>query len=129
MNGEVNIPLLRKAVEWAEAEAAKPFETREWDQTFWALPASPNDPNVCGNPFQSQAVLDRLRGEVDCGTKFCVAGWIVHAAGEAVLYYDAATRAAELLGVTIDAADALFVADNSIEDVRRIAEELAGERL
>jgi hypothetical protein len=32
MESKPNIPLLRKAVEWAEAEAAKAPEVREWLQ-------------------------------------------------------------------------------------------------
>ncbi len=32
---EVNVPLLRKVVEWAEAEAKKPGLESQWDQSMW----------------------------------------------------------------------------------------------
>jgi hypothetical protein len=107
MNTEVNIPLLRKAVEWAEAEAAKPQRTSAWYQ-----------PGVIENAED----IGR-----DCGTCYCLAGFI------------AATVTGEEwpddpIGVALDALGGasiggLFSATNSIQDVRRIAEDLAGERL
>ena len=43
MSNEVNIPLLRKAVEWAEAEATKPEIDREWDQSNWVNAPEPSE--------------------------------------------------------------------------------------
>lgn len=118
-----NIPLLRKAVEWAAAEAQKPPEQREWNQGTWAEPTA-------------------------CGTAYCVAGYVAITAmpgarevastyGDYDLYvgdkrwrWDEAAQG--LLGITGDEADDLFAAGNTITDVRRVAEEIAaraGERL
>jgi nucleotide-binding universal stress UspA family protein len=105
-----NIPLLRKAVEWAEAEAAKTDGTSLWDQTIWA-------------------------GDTGCGTAYCVAGWTVYeAAGRQDVRVgpQVESEAQALVGLTDDESSDLFHPDNSIEDIRRIAEQIAaraGERL
>lgn len=105
----VNVPLLRKAVEWAEAEAAKPYsEFCQWDQAEWVQ-------------------------QTYCGTRFCIAGYVAQLqdarfAGSSVVDGRTAQKvAAEALGC--GHASALFAVTNTIEDVRRIAEDLAGERL
>lgn len=116
---QVNIPLLRKAVEWAEAEAAKPEWAREWDQGAWWVDAR----------------FDTAR---DCKTAFCIAGWTCFADGAdrdprftSILAdgTQVSTYAAHALGLTEVQAAALFDGGNQIADVRRIAEDIAGERL
>jgi hypothetical protein len=122
-----NIPLLRKAVEWAEAEAAKTDGTCLWDQGSWAE-------------------------QTDCGTTYCIAGYTVLIAlpqaemreredenepGLLDLYVDGerawwSETAASVLGITREECLDLFEADNSIADVRLFAEQIAaraGERL
>jgi hypothetical protein len=104
---EVNIPLLRKAVEWAEAEAAKP-EGGLWDQSWYIT-----DDNACG-------------------TSYCIAGWVnVQNGAEGYDQITDTSAAAESLGIPVWRGEDghLFDGGNSIEDVRRIAEEIAGERL
>lgn len=110
---DVNIPLLRKAVEWAEAEAAKPISEGAW--------------------YQKNFIEART-----CGTTYCIAGWTLHAHGwtneEIMGDDDVAETAAVLLGIPMwdgeaDAGSHLFADNNTITDVRRIAEDLAGERL
>lgn len=125
---EVNVPLLRKAVEWAEAEAAKPPELCEWNQDLWRT--TPEQRAEFGLPVSPA-----------CGTAYCIAGYVAHISG---FKWDDETDevegdnrpvfevAAELLGIRPDGGlnpSHLFYANNSIEDVRRIAEEIAGERL
>ena len=78
---EVNIPLLRKAVEWAEAEA------------------------------------------------LCIAGKVAFDLTGNMSYFDAEPIAREALGLDNGQAIRLFNQWNDIEDVRRIAEDIAGERL
>jgi hypothetical protein len=109
-----NIPLLRKAVEWAEAEAAKPDEQCAWWQGTYEI---------------SAVSLGR-----ECGTCYCIAGYVWRIAGDGKLFdYD--EDAARLLGIDVAQHNyrrGLFAADNTIEDVRRIAEGIAakaGERL
>lgn len=118
---EFNLPLLRKAVEWAESEATKPRDESHWNQRLFATQRA-------------------------CGTAYCIAGYVVaeHAEGEhnvATHHIDndgSAKIAQDLLG--IDREDAwgrlggvgLFSACNSIEDVRYVAERIArkhGEEL
>lgn len=117
---EVNIPLLRKAVEWAEAEAAKPKSQSLWHQGAWSETAG-------------------------CGTAYCIAGYVAQVVdaryeqSQNVEGVHVSNFAAEALGIggqvdscgqenctcTVD----LFSASNTIADVRRIAEDIAGERL
>lgn len=119
---EFNLPLLRKAVEWAESEARKPIEQSEWCQEFFA-------------------VLGRRIGR-DCGTAYCIAGYVAEQAG--LPSFDSSVTAMNLLGIELEDAwgnfdwdertghHGLFAASNSIEDVREIAEQIArkyGEEL
>lgn len=108
-----NIPALRKAVEWVEQQAALPKEEREWEQIHWISRRS------------------------YCGTAYCVAGYVaIKLVGAKV---DDAARdrrtnchvsdiAAEYLGIR-GVEDSLFCATNDAADIRRAAENLAGEPL
>lgn len=136
----VNIPLLRKAVEWAEAEAAKPWATRQWYQPLWAAEASLVSPSL--DDLES-GISARATKAADCGTCYCIAGFVTSLAaaderaglgyvaqygddGEMLVPKEYATQA---LGLNRQQAVRLFDANNDIEDVRRIAESIAGERL
>lgn len=116
-NGPVNVPLLRKVVEWAEAEAEN---ARRGSLSQW---------------YQGDYIM-----ETGCGTAYCIAGWTLHEAG----YTDeeikqmstngkAPAKAAELLGIEFNRGygdgHRLFFGSNSIEKVRILAEEAAGEKL
>ena len=111
----LDVALLRKSVDWATAEAAKPIEQSEWCQESWKA---------------NGATLGR-----DCGTTYCIAGHIVASAlgPDKVRVHGIMTgiHAAELLGVAMsdvlwdDGSHGLFGTENTIEDVRREAEELA----
>lgn len=122
-----NIPLLRKAVEWAEAEALKDPTESEWIQDFWRT--TPQD-------------YTETYGETRCGTAYCIAGYMCQISGLSWVTSDdvlvdgeptfAGTVAARLLGLPWERARDLFQGYNTIEDVRRIANEIAaeaGERL
>lgn len=116
-NTQVNIPLLRKAVEWAEAEAAKPPELCEWYQAAYCLP---------------QDIIRAVGRSPECGTCYCVAGYVATLVSPG--WYQADELAApgiamEALGLDPVGRLRLFAMGNTIEDVRRIAEEIAGERL
>ena len=121
---DVNIPLLRKCVEWAEAEAMK-LDQREsqWEQGAWVRMAEDIGRN--------------------CGTCYCIAGYVT-LMGEGIErdevgifgFRDVSGKtifpckyAQESLGLSDRQTGQLFRAANTIEDVRRIAEEIAGERL
>ena len=71
---KVNIPLLRKAVEWVEQQEKLPEWAREWDQEHWVSE-------------KQWAQLDHLAAvecgdesaekyAPHCGTAYCVAGYI-----------------------------------------------------
>ena len=115
----VNIPLLRKAVEWAEAEAAKPTGGL-WIQQLWYT-----RPGAGGY----EAELRERNGLTPkCGTSYCIAGYVCDVEGiDALGYWP--QRAAEALGLSESACAPLFNANNTITDVRLVAERLAGERL
>lgn len=135
---EVNIPLLRKVVEWVESQEALAYsEDRRWYQGAWFRK----------DEAKARAVQDL--NDPMCGTTMCVAGKIVHDAGWKPVYYevhgedfayaDEAKKgdialpiheiAAAELGLTEDEAHELFDGSNDAEHVRLIAEHLAGERL
>ena len=108
MDTMVNIPLLRKAVEWVEEQNALPINVRVWNQRTWVYNS-------------------------DCGTTYCVAGKITHDlypewSAESVSSC-AMSVAQEALKLTDDEARSLFQSDNSAVVVREIAEKIAGERL
>lgn len=129
----VNIPLLRKAVEWAEAEAAKGFERSEWYQADWVVtPEMRAEFARVQRAHGATQVLGVASKAPECGTCYCIAGYVTHEI-EAVpvgsnhpSWIDIARPA---LGLNEHQADQLFAANNTIEDVRRIAESIAGERL
>jgi hypothetical protein len=116
---EFNLPLLRKAVEWAESEARKPEAESEW--------------------FQGWFVSRGEHVSRSCETAYCIAGYAVYISDfnvEQVGSPDESAR--ELLGIDWDDAwnrglgFGLFAASNTIEDVRRIAGNIAkkyGEEL
>lgn len=106
----VNIPLLRKAVEWVETEAMKPVEESAWYQ-----------PGIVTSG-------DRIRRS--CGTAYCVAGYMAMVETGQDRPDDAIDVAVKALGLpSIDDIQGLFWADNSAADIRWIAERLAGEPL
>lgn len=131
---EEMIPTLRKAVEWAEQEARLAEEgirPSQWDQG-----------TVFANPEEHAFRLEvkGLQFETPCGSAYCIAGHIVAEHYGVVNPYDAPPvkasptlnvmpHAADLLGLTDQQQWDLFDGGNSIEDVRSIAERIAGERL
>lgn len=108
---QINIPLLRKAVEWAEAEAAKPEVESAW--------------------FQPGIITPGEEIGRTCGTAYCIAGYIAHLVDPASVIADPIRVAFNALGIPMEfeTDHGLFIGENSIEDIRRAAEELAGERL
>jgi hypothetical protein len=113
----IDVPLLRKMVEWVEEQAQLPESVRVWDQGAWG-----------------------------CGTAMCVAGKVCYDAGWTFGQYDgqivkdgkssyAWNEAPRLLGLTPAQAQSLFI--GTIADtpaltaaaVRRVSENIAGERL
>lgn len=120
----VNIPLLRKAVEWAEAEAAKPWELSEWYQGDWV--SSPTTIAADSEDAEYFGIQVGTTKAAECGTCYCIAGYVCEVQGLDTKHsWD--MHAADALGISPNTP--LFNAHNTIEDVRRIAEDIAGERL
>lgn len=131
----LNIPLLRKGVEWVEEQEALPVMTRQWMQDMWVT--SEEDRVAC------------LTGETGCGTAYCLAGWVamqkypelaeIDFAWVNGKYLRSSDVAAEELGLPgygvapeqyeTSCLHKLFSPHNTAADIRRIAEELAGEKL
>lgn len=111
---DLDVPLLRKAVDWAAAEAEKPWAQRLWDQRSWEMPSA-------------------------CGTVYCVAGYVVNLQGtdtHQFTGYEYAVTALDALGIRVTPDSGwsfpLFHGANTLEDVQRIASEmceLVGDRL
>jgi hypothetical protein len=134
---EVDVPLLRKAVVWAEGEARLPEIDREWMQARYL--AKP--PEVA-----AVLLLDAVRdGPVEfaeleqliphCGTTCCIAGYVAQLIDSRYAVVDTVNDvfipefAQRALGITEEESEMLFDGSNSIADVRRIAEMIAGEPL
>jgi len=123
----VNIPLLRKAVEWAEAEAAKPPELCEWVQGTWVAPADESQDRLgWGKGYGYTSAYGKAES---CGTCFCIAGYTTAMTVGLIAVWAIEDEARARLGLTERQAERLFDADNDIAAVRRIAEDIAGERL
>lgn len=105
---ELNIPLLRKQLEWADSENAKAKrgEQSEWDQTAW------------------------------CGTSCCIAGHTAldlgwqHIDTTAAVKGDVVSGVRDIakagLGLTSCEADLLFAGDNDIDTLWSVAREITG---
>lgn len=123
-----NVPLLRKAVEWVEAQDAleRLGEDSEWYQGSWIT-------------------TDWSNGQA-CGTAYCVAGHVGaflderfrdadwaelkgEADGDHVDYVHVSNFAQHALGLNDAQASDLFSATNSAARVRAVAERIAGEAL
>lgn len=138
---EVNIPLLRKVVEWVEEQEAL-TEGRVWYQEAWLADASDEELSSLNDAY------------VSCGTVYCVAGKIALDAGWRIMHtadgrindwtvekdgmqMEVRSVAARELGLEADVlvydpstdVERLFEASNSAARVRAVAEDIAGEPL
>ena len=124
----VNVPLLRKAVEWVEEQDKLPLVQSQWNQGNWVT--SPEN-WAADIAWETGTTVDPAA----CGTAYCVAGYIGQMLNpeykETSIVDDVHVSdfAAEALGLEYYEADELFSGSNEAEDVRRIAERIAGERL
>jgi hypothetical protein len=138
MNDRVNIPLLRKVVEWAEVENEL-TQGRTWYQGIWFGNEDYIAYHISTNEISGLDITEVF----DCGTVMCLAGKIAFDAGwepnfdgannAGSVVRDGHVRdveevACELLGIDMYATD-LFDGDNTVEQIRYIAEDLAGEPL
>lgn len=128
---EPNVPELDALLAWAEVEHAKSLQglPSEWDQGHWAT------------DYTATAAHLRPAAVPSCGTACCIAGKAVARIGGQFIIdprrgyaFDAVfpdgrrveidEAAQEILGLTRHQAEALFYSGNSIEDVRRIIQDI-----
>lgn len=146
---EVNIPLLRKGVEFVEAEAAKPRNKSRWNQGDWIvtrLQAARRRNKLSQPQFLGYNGAQSLRKEYEtqhertkeCGTLYCFAGYIASLEHEDKDLVRGEYRGSNLhpqsvaqkaLGLDMHQAGLLFSGKNTAKDIRKIAESIAGERL
>ena len=142
--GKPNIPLLRKYVEWVEWQDTLPkhSDQREWDQNNWFRKIIRRVKHEEPQPRDAQGRFMEYQEPNLCQTKCCVAGRVVLDAGftmgnggtikktpkgqEEWKGRGCSELANHILGLS---EHNLFSASNTAQDVRRIAEGLAGERL
>lgn len=123
---KVDIPRLRKAVEWVEEQAALPVTIRQWLQTKWMV--------IRGHDSYHDNILENNQ-RTECGTAMCLAGKVVQDEygrtwiKERLPNVSFRDEGAKLLGLTMVQADMLFDANNSATEIRAIAERIAGEKL
>ena len=133
----VNVALLREAVEWAEAEWEKGYSYSRWHQAEWI--------SHSGDIHGFFTKDENFEGPKDpsCGTCFCIAGYVVSTQYEVTVpsgvgplfvsskgqVVNEMREATALLGLDETQARRLFAGSNSIQDIRQIAEEIAGQPL
>ena len=133
---DVNIPLLRKAVEWVEEQAQKPDIDREWFQPNYVCTPTPRAFLMLRQTGWDHASLENLNQvAAHCGTAYCVAGYIGmisdprYAEAEVVDDVHVSDFATAELGITRSQAGDLFSGANTAADIRTAAERIAGEAL
>ena len=131
----IDIPKLRKLVEWVEEQDVLAESDRVWDQELWFH----QDRSVV-------VAIEALHNKYDpyCGTSMCAAGKLAFDDGwkpvwDSDGHSDRAEKdgvekyysqiGAEVLGLAYEAEYELFNANNNAGDIRAIAEDYAGERL
>ncbi len=133
----VNIPLLRKAVEWVEEQDKLPEIDREWLQASYQVdPIAHSHFLVTDIPtpsWERAAVQEQLIPH--CGTAYCVAGYVGQLVDERYKHVQqigdvhVSAVAIKALGLTDVQAKMLFHGTNDAERIRELAELFAGEKL
>jgi len=132
---EVNVPLLRKTLEWAHGEWQKKRrgEVSEWDQAVWMA-------STAALHGYDAKVFEAFKAGTACGTTCCIAGKVALDAGwhhgfrshlGGTVYREGEYRstesvAMELLGLDSDTAFRLFNGVNSIYSLYAVAAEITG---
>lgn len=134
---EPNVPMLRKYVEWVEEQEALPEIDRTWVQRWWMTTAGSHAAMM----LEMVPMIDfkaRVTAVNHCGTAYCLAGKVAmdhdpeYANVPIVNNVHCADLALNLLGLEHDRMPSrhpIFRSENTAADIRRIAEQAAGERL
>jgi hypothetical protein len=129
------IPLLRKGVEWAEAEAQKPWIERRWWQNAYFTSAKSLATSLLLRTNLKPTQQKQEQIAAHCGSCYCMAGWLGqeldprYVENEFVDGVHVAEFVMKEMGFTRHEASELFSGTNSIQTVRYLAEQIAGEPL
>lgn len=124
----LNIPLLRKVVEWVEEQETLTYDQdgREWDQGVWFRQIEDRN-GWCQTLCCVAGKTALIEGwKPDFGPFDSIMTSFVERGGERAEVSDVAAKA---LGLTTSEANDLFRGFNGPDSVRLIAERIAGERL
>jgi hypothetical protein len=130
---EVNVPLLRKAVEWVETQDQLPDIDREWWQGVYVCPPISKAMFLLGEFVHNRKHYAQVAAH--CGSAYCVAGYIGqmldqrYASNDHVDGVHVSELAREALGLTEEQAGQLFAGSNTAPTIRLLAETFAGEAL
>ena len=133
----LNIPLLLKAFDWARDEDEKSVKDSQWKQVWWA--SGFDDSEITIGKWIAQE-------PAECGTSFCIAGFICNDAGDTFLREEGSgvdfvarsddgkiehipLRAMDLLGISdderaVEICDFMFDEENNLAGVRACMIEL-----
>lgn len=137
MTNTVNVPLLRKGLEWVEEQAALPVTRRRWNQGSYVVPWRRWLLSQVSAAEYHKAVFQSETGALfDCGTACCFAGYIAQEAepGFNELSIEDQSQSArdvaiKHLGISEWEARHLFNGDIGPAAIRSICEKIAGEPL
>jgi hypothetical protein len=118
-----DIPKLRKYVEWVEYQERLPVVDREWEQKHYVWTRDDAE------TIRRLNIEGPLCVERSCGTAYCVAGKVQFDETGSENSSTAEDYAMKALGLDFTQAHCMFQAGNDAADIRRFAEEIAGERL
>jgi hypothetical protein len=127
-----NLPVLRKANEWVQAEALLPLAEREWEQSSWMITAPER------KLYAVYVTKAEREAWLKCGTAYCVAGYVASLDGpvsrtpEGVVIAHDGTQVSEyaqqVLGLTGYEAEELFEGDNSASFIDGFIREVFAEQ-
>lgn len=124
-----DLPLLRKAVEWAVEQHEKGLrgEFCEWEQAVWRSNVDyiENGRPVCGTVYCVAGYVCEISGVALYGNAIEDDGRTRNAEGYYINYEDPGDRAQRLLGLTRDEAVRLFDEENTIDEVLETARFIA----
>lgn len=123
----INVPLLRKALEWAEAENEKPDCL--WNQRWWV------QTNECGTSYCQAGYIGQLLEDAYRENEYVSFRELEHKEfvdpdliGDLEGNYHVAYYAEKALGLTHNQAILYFDATNSLQRLKQLFESFTGEK-
>jgi hypothetical protein len=134
---DVDVPLLRKGVEWVLAESERSTDERSWFQRWWRTRRVNEQGQACGTALCLAGYIcemdpswewrdETLRHDFGPPVRSELVKMSAHQAGPNG--DTAGVHASRLLGLTYDEANALFHESNTAETIRSLAREICESR-